>query len=107
MIRTLRVRGGSQLKRTLGFSGSSTNSANASQSLGVPTPENLLCLIGFARDFLFEWKRIFWCGASSKEEASGILNTKPKLQYCASTILLFFVPDLKESILGIRLGHFR
>jgi len=38
-------------------------------------------------------------------------DKKTKIQilflYCASTILLFFVPDLKESILGIRLGHFR
>src|SRR3990167_7348359 len=32
---------------------------------------------------------------------------KIQFQYCASTILLFFVHDLKESILGIRLGHFR
>jgi hypothetical protein len=33
-------------------------------------------------------------------------NTKPFL-YCASTILLFLRHDLKGSILGIRLGHFR
>ena len=32
---------------------------------------------------------------------------KIQIQYCSSYILLFFVPDLKESILGIRLGHFR
>ena len=32
---------------------------------------------------------------------------KNQIQYCASTILLFFVHDLKGSILGIRLGHFR
>ena len=32
---------------------------------------------------------------------------KTEIQYCASTILLFFVHDLKETILGIRLGHFR
>jgi len=42
---------------------------------------------------------LFW-GNSGRAK-----NTE--IQYCASTILLFFVPDLKESILGIRLGHFR
>ena len=30
-----------------------------------------------------------------------------EIQYCASTILLFLRHDLKGSILGIRLGHFR
>jgi len=34
-------------------------------------------------------------------------KAKIQIQYCASTILLFFVHDLKETILGIRLGHFR
>ena len=42
---------------------------------------------------------LFW-GNSGRTK-----NTE--VQYCASTILLFFVPDLKGSILGIRLGHFR
>src|SRR3989344_8615518 len=36
--RTPRVRGGSKLHRTLGFCANSNNSANASQSLGVPPP---------------------------------------------------------------------
>jgi len=34
-------------------------------------------------------------------------NSEKQNFYCTSSILLFFVPDLKESILGIRLGHFR
>ncbi len=32
---------------------------------------------------------------------------KIQIQYCVSTILLFLRHDLKGSILGIRLGHFR
>jgi len=40
-------------------------------------------------------------------EIRGGQKTEIQLQYCASTILLFFVHDLKETILGIRLGHFR
>src|SRR3989344_8261824 len=36
--RTPRVRGGSKLHRTLRFCANSNNSANASQSLGVPPP---------------------------------------------------------------------
>jgi len=34
-------------------------------------------------------------------------KAKIQIRYCASTILLFSRHDLKGSILGIRLGHFR
>ena len=50
--RTPRVRGGSKLHRTLRFCANSNNSANASQSLGVPpSPHRCSILFCFARDF--------------------------------------------------------
>ena len=50
--RTPRVRGGSKLHRTLRFCANSNNSANASQSLGVPpSPHHCSILFCFARDF--------------------------------------------------------
>jgi hypothetical protein len=80
MIRTLRVRGEAKLNRTLGFSGNSTNSAHASQSLGVPAPLALLCNSIFlnARVFFSVWKSGREGRASSKEEASGIQKKKKK-----------------------------
>jgi hypothetical protein len=53
--RTLRVRGGSKLNRTLGFCTNSNNSANASQSLGVPpSPHRFSILVLFGMGFFFE-----------------------------------------------------
>ena len=50
--RTLRVRGGSKLNRTLRFCANSNNSANASDYLGVPpSPHRFSILFCFARDF--------------------------------------------------------
>ena len=40
-------------------------------------------------------------------EIRGGQKAKIQIRYCASTILLFLRHDLKGSILGIRLGHFR
>ena len=62
MIRTLRVHGSSKLTRTLRFSANANEFRPTPQGLGVPHTRKSLCLFPIcARDFLFEWKRIFWC----------------------------------------------
>ena len=74
--RTPRVRGGSKLHRTLRFCANSNNSANASQSLGVPpSPHHCSILFCFARDFFEKvWAMGLRAGFLLREEAGGIQN---------------------------------
>src|SRR3989344_7078973 len=51
--RTPRVRGGSKLHRTLRFCANSNNSANASQSLGVPPPPHHCFIVFFVSPGFF------------------------------------------------------
>ena len=103
--RTLRVRGGFNLLRTPRLRGDSNNPTSASQSLGAPpSPRFRLSMLFLFRGgdfFKIEWAETGLGRASSKEEAVG------RKYIGAFDISLVVSSNALESILGIRLGHFR